>query len=224
MINRVHSLFHRPEKGWDPLPADYASRYAENEWRNVDMALLGQLEQWIGGLKDKRILDLGGGPGQYSVAFAQRGARVTWHDVSRTYQTIASKRAAEAGVNLDFSLGYLENAQRFIGSPFDLVFVRLVWSYCRSDRAFAKLVYSLVKPGGAAYIDSHTPVFEEVRGIRRLSYFLNNYLGWKIGHPHPPHGRVARLLHSYPVDLMVLNYSSSLNDKIFIVKAKVAGT
>lgn len=223
MINRLHSLFHRPEKGWDPVSTEYASQYAEGQWRNLNVSLINELEERIGGFRDKRVLDLGGGPGQYSVAFAQRGARVTWHDVSRTYQKIAASRAADAGVAVDFSLGYIDEADRFAGNPFDFVFIRLAWYYCINDRAFARLVYSIVKPGGAAYIDTNTPAFENIRGIRHLFYFLNNHIGWKIGHPHPPRGRIARLLQRYRIDLIVLDYSSKLNDKIFFIKARVDG-
>lgn len=221
MINRLHSWIHQPGQGWDPVAPEYASEYAESEWRNINVVLIDQLEQRIGGFSGKRVLDLGGGPGQYSVAFARRGARVTWHDVSRTYQKIAARHAAEAGVQIVFSLGYLEEADRLITDPFDFVFTRLAWCYCMNDRRFARLVYSLIKPEGAAYIESNTPRFENPRGLKRLVYFLNNWFGWKIGHPHPPHGRLASLLNGYPITLMIPDYSNDLVDKIFLIKGKV---
>jgi len=138
LINRLLSLFHRPENGWDPVPAEYAKRYGEVEWSTLNVGLVDQLERWIGGFKGKRVLDLGAGPGQYSVAFARRGAQVTWYDVSRNYQLIAQKRSAEAGVSLEFSLGYLEDAKRYVHNPFDLVFIRLAWYYCMNDLCFNK--------------------------------------------------------------------------------------
>ena len=223
MINRLHSLFHRPERGWDPISAEYARGYAEEQWRNISGALIDELEQRIGGLANKRILDLGAGPGQYSVAFARRGAQVTWHDVSRAYQKITSKHAADAGITLNYSLGYLDEAETLIAHPFDLVFTRLAWCYCMNDRAFAELLYSLVRPGGAAYIDTNTPAFENIRAFRHFVYFLNDHFGWKIGHPHPPHGRIATLLHRYAIDFMILDSSSHLNDRTFFVKSKVIG-
>lgn len=125
MINRLHSWIHQPGKGWDPVAPEYAGEYAESEWRNINVGLIDRLEQRIGGFKDKRVLYLGGGPGQYSTAFARRGARVT---------------------------------------------------YC---------------------------------------------FGWKIGHPHPPHGRLAGLLNGYPITLMIPDYSNDLVDKIFLIKGKV---
>lgn len=222
LINHLQRHFRRPETGWDPVPAAYAESYAEASWRQPDEAVIHRLANWLGGLEGKRVLDLGGGPGQCSVMFARRGASVTWHDVSRNYLRIASERAQAAGVDVDFSLGYLEDAVRFVAQPFDLVFCQLCWYYCMDDRAFARLIYSLVKPGGAAYIDSNTPAFEgPVRGRRRLQYFLNNRLWIKVGHPHPPRGRIARLFLRYPVERMIVDYSAETNDRVFFVKKKV---
>lgn len=220
MINSLHRFFHRPEKGWDPVPLEHAEWYAGLEWKNLNVAVIDQLEQWLGGLQGKRVLDLGGGPGQFSVAFAQRGAHVTWHDISRHYQSIVQQHAQQANVELEISLGYFEDAKRFRDRPFDLVFNRICWCYSANDRAFAKLIYALLKPGGAGYIDSNTQQYEQIHGRRRLQYFLNNWLGWKIGHPYPPHGRIARLLHHFPIDYMIMDYTSALNDKVFFVKSK----
>jgi len=219
MINQLHSLLHRPEKGWDPVPQEHAVNYAKAEWEFSTHELIAHLESLLGGFNGKRVLDLGGGPGQYSVAFAKRGARVTWHDVSRTYMEIARRSAAQEGVDIEFSLGYLEDARRLIATPFDFVFNRICWCYCMNDRKFAHLIYLLIKPGGAGYIDSMKPIPEEINGNRRIVFMLNNYLGWKIGHPNPPHGRIGRLLHAYPMQKMILDYANPTNDRIFFIKS-----
>lgn len=222
MYNTLHALLHRPEKGWDPMPGEYAEKYAAIEWEKINSALIDQLESQIGDLKGKRILDLGGGPGQYSVAFAQRGAEVTWHDISRNYMRIAQRHAAAAGVELEFSLGYMEEAKKFIAHPFDLVFNRICWYYCKNDWKFARLIYDLVKPGGAGYIDTNNTAFAAITGRKKIIYFLSNRLAWKVGHPFPPRGRVARLLHKYPIDYMTVDYSTGRNDKVFFVKSEEA--
>lgn len=220
MYNTLHALWHRPEKGWDPVAGEYAEKYAAVEWGKLNVGFIDQLEQWIGGFNGKRILDLGGGPGQYSVALAQRGAEVTWHDISRNYMRIAQQHAETAGVELQFSLGYLEEAKKFIDRPFDLVFNRICWYYCKNDREFTKLIYDLAKPGGAGYIDTNNTAFATINGRKKIIYFFSNHLAWKVGHPFPPRGRVARLLHKYPLDYMILDYNSERNDRIFFVKSK----
>lgn len=218
-VNYLHSRLHRVEDGWDPIPADYAQQYAAMAWSQARSSVVDRVENELSGLKGRRVLDLGGGPGQYSVLFAQRGAQVTWHDVSRGYAVIARSRAQSASVSIDFSMGYLEDAKRFCAEPFDLVFCRVCWYYARSDRGFARLLYSLIRPGGVGYVACNTPAFSRPTGVRRLQYWLNQRLWWKIGHPMPPHGRIAGLLQKYPVARMTLDYSSALEDIVLFVKA-----
>jgi SAM-dependent methyltransferase len=217
-VNLLHSLLHRVETGWDPISSTYAEEYERHAAGSVDLRAVEKVEALCGGLNGKRALDLGGGPGQYGVLFAKRGATVTWHDVSREYEKKAKNRAASEGVTLEFSLGYLEEAKKFGEGAFDVVFCRVCWYYCRSDRAFAQLIYSLLKPGGVGYIECNTPAFSNPRGWRWLQQALNTYLWWKVGHPMPPHGRIARLLQNYATRRLEVDYSSELRDIVVFVK------
>jgi 2-polyprenyl-3-methyl-5-hydroxy-6-metoxy-1,4-benzoquinol methylase len=221
-FNFVHGLLHRVQEGWDPISPGYASEYDKLASDGIDTILVNRLDSLAGGLAGKRVLDLGAGPGHYSVLFAKCGARVTWHDISREYESIARKHAAIHGVSLDFSLGYLEEARKFGRNSFDLVFCRVCWNYCRSDRAFGRLLYGLVNPGGIGYIECNTPAFSRPNGFRRLQHWLNTYFWWKIGHPMPPHGRIAELIHNYPVTYMKLDYSSAERDIVIFVKSNAA--
>ncbi len=218
-VNLLHSWFHRVEEGWDPISPAYAKEYAEFASRQDRKPVVERLEAAVGGLQGKRILDLGGGPGQFSVLFAQRGARVVWHDISRQYLAIAQSRAAAAGVSLEFSLGYLEAASKFGLDSFDVVFCRVCWYYCRNDRKFAKLLYSLVKPGGLGYLECNTPAFSRPTGFRWVQHFLNTYFWWKVGHPMPPRGRIAKLIQKYPIRYMEQDYSSELCDIVLFRKS-----
>jgi 2-polyprenyl-3-methyl-5-hydroxy-6-metoxy-1,4-benzoquinol methylase len=218
-VNYLHSLFHRVESGWDPISREYAREYAGFAAARVDVSIVDHLEQQAGGLIGKRVLDLGGGPGQYSVLFAQRGADVTWHDVSREYQSIAEALAAREQLKIHLSLGYLEDAARLRGNPFDLVFCRVCWYYGRNDRRFAQILYSLLKPGGIGYIECNTPAFSNPAGVRKLQHWLNEFLGWKIGHPMPPRGRIAKLIQQRSLSSLHLDYSSPLLDVVEFVKA-----
>jgi 2-polyprenyl-3-methyl-5-hydroxy-6-metoxy-1,4-benzoquinol methylase len=219
-INLLHSLFHRVQNGWDPISTGYAEAYNNLVSSGIDTILVNRLDSLAGGLAGKRVLDLGAGPGHYSVLFAKCGARVTWHDISRQYERIARRHAALHEVSLDFSLGYLEEARRFRQNSFDLVFCRVCWYYCRSDRAFSRLLYSLVKPGGIGYVECNTPAFSKPRGFRQLQHWLNAYFWWKVGHPMPPHGRIAKLISNYPLTYLELDYSSSEGDIVTFVKSR----
>lgn len=219
MINAIHAWLHRPEKGWDPVPAAHAAKYAQTEWDNLDIALVDKLEGRVQGFAGKRILDLGGGPGQYSAAFAARGAEVTWHDVSRNYLDIARGKCREKGLNVEFSLGYLEDARKFTSCPFDFVFNRICWYYCMNDRYFAGIVHSIVKSGGACYIDCLTAEGARQRFPRSIFSNLNRITGIKIGHPFPNHGGLAKWFLRYPNQSMLVEYDNKHSDKIFFVKS-----
>jgi SAM-dependent methyltransferase len=218
MINRFHARFHRPSKGWDPVPSAHAALYSAGEWTGINEVSLNELEGFVGGFKRKKILDLGGGPGQYSVVFAQRGGSVVWHDISRNYREIARERARRLGVadKITFSLGYLDDAPRLLMQTFDLVFNRICWNYAFTDRSFTDVVYRLVRPGGFGYIDTTHSLFKrhELSTSGLIRTWLNERFAIKIGHPFPPRGRIARLLLRYPVERIVVDYRSPLNDRL----------
>ena len=221
MINYLHALLNRPEKGWDPISPAYASENSKIEWnQGVDESLLDELDRWVGGLAGRRVLDLGGGPGQYSVAFAKRNAIVTWHDVSHAYRELAQRKASEQNVQIRFSIGYMEDAAKLHNERFDLVFNRICWYYGFTDYRFAQIVFDLVRPGGVGYVDTVHSGAPDPTASWSVSVrtWLNDRLGIKIGHPLPPHGRVARLFMKKPVAKMLVDYTSASNDRVLFLK------
>ena len=223
MFNFVHSRLCRPERGWDPVCADKAQHYAQFEWQQTAEkdAVVSKIEARLGGLAGKRVLDLGGGPGQYSVAFAAKGALVHWHDVSRTYMQLARQKATEHKVSVDFSLGYLEEIEVHTQQAFDLVFSRLTWLYCMDDRRFAALIFGLLKKGGYAFLWSNTRSFErslkrKISLLRRARYALYQHLGVKIGHLHPERGAIAALFNQLHPEYLEADYSQSDADVILV--------
>jgi len=225
MINRLHARFHRPENGWDPVPFEHAFRYSNDQWSaGINERLLDDLDYWVGGLKGKRVLDLGGGPGHYSIAFAKRGAHVVWYDVSHTYRNFAEQKAKENQVTLNFSLGYLDEALEKLGISFDLVFNRICFNYGWNDVSFSDVIFQLVRPGGAGYVDTTHSLWrrDALTKLADLKTRLNELTGIKIGHPFPPHGRLAKLFFDKPVEKLLVDYGSPHNDRIFFTRALVA--
>lgn len=221
MINWLHSKLHRPEKGWDPVDPAWAQEYAAAEWQMVDHALLDKLDVQLGGLQGKRILDMGAGAGQYSVALAQRGADVTWHDISHTYQRIAQEKAATAKVNLQWSLGYLEDTQALEPASFDLIFNRICWYYCQHDQTFAQQLCGLLAPGGLLYIHAPNSQFhgDKLSTAAQWRTWLNATTGFKIGHPMLPPRRIATLFADLPISKLEADYRDPRNDVIWVWKA-----
>ena len=216
MINKLLMKLRPVAGGYDPVGAEGAERYAEAEWANFNAGLVDDLELRLGGLKGKRVLDLGAGPGQYAVEFARRGAQVTWHDPSRNYLGVARDKAAALGVGLEFQLGYLEEAARYLDRPFDFVFNRICWYYCADDAEFAALIHGLIRPGGSAYIDNF---INRTPGRFKPRYWLNAVAGLKIGHPVPPPGRLEQLFRRFGDLGLEMIHRSSRSERLLITRS-----
>lgn len=221
--NKLHAKLNRPECGWDPVPIEHVSRNSQEEWeKGVNSNLLSLLEESIGGFSGKRVLDLGGGPGHYSVAFAKLGALVTWHDISERYKKFAFQKSKENQVEIDFSLGYMDDAlSKFGKNSFDLVFNRICWYYSYNDKTFSKVIYDLVAPGGLGYVDTTHSGWrrDALSNLGRACTLLNELSFIKIGHPTPPHGRIARLFGNMNIDYMRVDYTTSSNDRVLFKKS-----
>lgn len=101
---------------------------AQREWQRLEHPTQGALEfainkAWIAKylpLPGAFVLDLGGGPGRYSIWLAERGYRVTLADLSPDLLTIAHEKSREAGVQLqEIVEADAIDLSRFSGSTFD---------------------------------------------------------------------------------------------------------
>jgi SAM-dependent methyltransferase len=92
---------------WSSLDSvrDYYAQFGEREWLRLCNAEDGAIEfavtchALVTHLpKHGRILDIGGGPGRYTIWLAERGYRVVLADLSSNLLEIAKVKIAEAGV------------------------------------------------------------------------------------------------------------------------------
>ena len=141
---------------------------------------------------------------------------MTWHDLSHEYLRRAKARAQAAGVDVDYSVGYLESAIRFKDRPFDLVFNRVCWCYGVSDSKLGKVLWNITAPGGAIYVAVDVEAEKDYRP--RLSTSLRTRLyhasGIRIGHPFPPRGKVATVFLKYPVKSLSVSYRTGLKGRV----------
>jgi 2-polyprenyl-3-methyl-5-hydroxy-6-metoxy-1,4-benzoquinol methylase len=96
----------------------------------------------------KRALDLGGGPGTYSMALARTGISVTLFDLPNTVD-IAKKLVRESGIKaIDFRSGDFHADD--IGKGYDLVFISQIFhSFSQEEnRALIEKSRQALNPGG----------------------------------------------------------------------------
>ncbi len=109
---------------------------AEREWGRLALEREPHrwLEFWVAlHIMDKylppppaRLLDVGGGPGRYTIALAERGYRPTLFDLSGELLALARKKVADAGVAGQveaFEQGCATDLSRFADESFDVVLV-----------------------------------------------------------------------------------------------------
>lgn len=136
---------------------------AEREWNRLVHPTDGHLEftvhkAWIERFlppAGSRVLDIGGGPGRYSIWLAEQGYRVTLADLSPDLLDLAREKVAESGVTLD---GIVEanaaDLSQFGDSSFDAAlclgpFYHLMFEDERA--AAARELNRVLKPGAIAF-------------------------------------------------------------------------
>ncbi|HEV8574133.1 MAG TPA: class I SAM-dependent methyltransferase [Dehalococcoidia bacterium] len=136
---------------------------AEREWRRLEQPTDGELEfavhkAWIGKFlppPPARVLDIGGGPGRYSIWLAELGYRVTLADLSPDLLAIARQRAEELNVLLEH-IGEADarKLSHFGDESFDAVVCLGPLYHLLSERDRASAAAELVrvlKPDGIAF-------------------------------------------------------------------------
>lgn len=223
MINYLHYLTHRPERGWDPVPAPHVAAYAADEMSFAKnwTRKVAELAAAVGGVEGKTVLDLGGGPGHYGLAFARLGASVTWYDVSARYARVARQLFEAEGIEAQFVIGYLDDAAVKLGRTFDLVFNRGCWNYTVSEKRFARTVFQLVSPGGHAYVEAMTSrhAWPGLSAHYKARVVLNEVTGFKIGHPFTPRGRAERYLRAMPWASLQADYELPTTDRLLAARS-----
>ena len=101
-----------------------------------------------------RVLDIGGGPGRYSIYFAQKGCDVTLLDLSEGNIALAKEKAAERGLSLPMTAANCLDIGEMDFGLFDHVFLMgpLYHLEKKEDRKRAvELALEKLKPGGLLY-------------------------------------------------------------------------
>ncbi|MFC2043031.1 class I SAM-dependent methyltransferase [Chloroflexota bacterium] len=146
------------------LVRDYYKSFGENEWHRltspegaIEFAVTTHfLNKYLP--EHGRILDIGGGPGRYTIWLAQRGYKVVLADLSPNLLHIAQAKIAEAGVQSeveDILVCDACNLSRFDDNSFDAVlclgpFYHLTELTDR-EQAVSELV-RVVKPKCTAFV------------------------------------------------------------------------
>jgi len=137
---------------------------AEREWGRLEQPTDGRLEfavnkAWIHRYlppPPARVLDIGGGPGRYSIGLAEQGYRVTLADLSPDLLDVARGKSAEAGAELqDIVEVNATDLSRFGDASFDAVLCMGPLYHLIDENDRIRVVQELLRvltPGGRAFV------------------------------------------------------------------------
>lgn len=97
-------------------------------------------------LKNKTVVDIGCGPGQYSIAFAKMGARyVLGLDISEKMIELARNNAQKYGVEKICEFKKIDFMDFSIDKKFDYAVVMGVMDYVKDSEGFVKKVMKIIR-------------------------------------------------------------------------------
>ncbi|BBF43951.1 similar to methylase [Lachnospiraceae bacterium KM106-2] len=122
------------------------------------------LNEYITG-KSANIIDIGGGPGRYSIFLAEQGHEVSLVDLSQHNVEVAGRKAKERGVCLKgCEKGDALNLQKYNDGEFDVVLLMGPLYHLTKEldrKAALSEALRVLKPGGvifAAFISNYAPI------------------------------------------------------------------
>ena len=139
---------HR-DRGIEGRPAKW---YAKNTGEMMKEFI--ELAHRISGeiLQGSSVLEVAPGPGYFCIELAKLGSyTITGLDISHTMVEIATQKAAEAGVNVDFKQGTASNLP-FPKDSFDFLLCRAAFKNFAQPVLALQEMCRVLKPGGKALI------------------------------------------------------------------------
>jgi SAM-dependent methyltransferase/ADP-ribose pyrophosphatase YjhB (NUDIX family) len=112
----------------------------------------------VGDVQGKRVLEIGCGGGQCTIAFARRGALAVGKDLSDEQVAFARELAASEGVEARFYQGSVEDLSEFPDASQDVVFSAHGLSYVADIAACFAEAYRVLKPGGVFVFSGDHPL------------------------------------------------------------------
>jgi len=148
----TETIFERVEKAWSADSADYDNLIQKQLKNQKDVEHWQSELKSVLGEKPLRVLDVGCGPGFFTVMLARLGHSVTSLDGAEGMVECARRNAEKEGLNVDVYLGDAILMDREKEESFDAIVSRdVVWTLYDPEEAFRRW-RSLLKADGKIFI------------------------------------------------------------------------
>lgn len=137
---------------------DYYNEFAQGEWNRIvgrpEFILTSRfIDRYV--KKGNKVLDIGGGPGRYSIYLALKGCDVTLFDLAKSNVEFAKERAVEQGVNIKTYVGDARKVDKNIDEKFDHILLMGPMYHLLEEADRVKAInsaHNLLKPNGCIFI------------------------------------------------------------------------
>lgn len=142
MFNEVAKYWTGGSRGYEKcVNAQFRNRRSVQFWRRL-------LAKGLGSGESRRVLDVGAGPGFFSILLAGMGHRVTAVDASPGMVEVAAGNIARHNLQVNLYHGDAASLDREKNNTFDAVVCRdVVWTLPDPEKAYAEW-WRVLKPGG----------------------------------------------------------------------------
>ena len=172
-----------PARNVDPGEINKFERVAHRWWdkdsefeplHKINPLRLNYIDERSGGLRGKKVLDVGCGGGILSESMAHRHATVTGIDLGATPLPVANLHALESGIEIDYRQISAEELTVTMPEHFDVVTCMEMLEHVPDPASVINACATLVKPGGHVFfstINRNTKAF--ILAIVAAEYVMN---------------------------------------------------
>jgi 2-polyprenyl-6-hydroxyphenyl methylase/3-demethylubiquinone-9 3-methyltransferase len=121
---------------------------------DINPLRLEYVDQQVGGLLGKVVLDVGCGGGILSESMARHGAQVTGIDMGESVLRVAKLHLYESGLNVDYQYTTVEQLAQAYPAYFDVVTCMEMLEHVPNPLSVVMACYQLVKPSGQVFFST----------------------------------------------------------------------
>jgi 2-polyprenyl-6-hydroxyphenyl methylase/3-demethylubiquinone-9 3-methyltransferase len=121
---------------------------------DINPLRLNYIDQHSGGLRGKKVIDVGCGGGILAESMAIRGADVTGIDMGETPLSVARLHSLETGVELDYQQITVEEMAEKHGGEYDVVTCMEMLEHVPAPESVIEACAKLAKPGGQLFFST----------------------------------------------------------------------
>lgn len=143
-IEKFEALAHR----WWDMDSEFKPLHDINPLR------LHYIEENVGGLEGKKVIDVGCGGGILSESIALRGAQVTGIDMGKAPLSVAELHSLETGVEIDYQQITAEEIAEKEAGQYDVVTCMEMLEHVPTPSSIIAACSKLVKPNGHVFFST----------------------------------------------------------------------